>query len=75
MNTWIELINRPVKPEVWGLNLSYLDIKDLIPVVVIFGISILLSILWLLAIWEYTWLKVNVPQNLTTDAEDDKDDA
>jgi hypothetical protein len=57
MNTWIELINEPVKSEVWGLNLSYPDIKDLLPVAVVFGISILLSVLWLLAVWEYTCLK------------------
>ena len=57
MNTWTELISETIRSEPLRLNFPYSDIRDLLPVAVIVGISILLSVLWLLAVWEYTWLK------------------
>jgi len=57
MNTWIESISKTIMPESLRLNIPYPDIKHLLPVAIICGISILLSALWLLAFCEYTWLK------------------
>jgi len=57
MNTWIELISETIRPESLRLNFPYPDIRDLLPVAIICGISILLSALWLLAVCEYTWFK------------------
>jgi len=57
MNKWIELISEPLRSESLGLNISYLDAGDLLPVAIICGISIILAGLWLLAVLDYTWLK------------------
>jgi len=57
MNTWIELISKTIRSESLRLNIPYPDIRDLLPLAIICGISILLSALWLLALCEYTWLK------------------
>jgi hypothetical protein len=40
-----------------GLDVSYLDLWDLLPIAILCGISILFTVLWLLAVWEYVWLK------------------
>ncbi len=57
MSNWIELISETIRPESLRLNFPYPVIRDLLPVAIICGISILLSALWLLAVCEYTWLK------------------
>jgi hypothetical protein len=57
MSKLFELISGITEPESLSLNLPYPDIKDLLTVAIICGISILLSALWLLALCEYTWLK------------------
>jgi hypothetical protein len=46
-----------MRPETLSLNIPYPDIRDLLILAIICGISILLSALWLLALCEYTWLK------------------
>ena len=57
MNAWIELISKTIRPESLRLNIPYPDIRDLLILAIICGISILLSALWLLALCESTWLK------------------
>jgi len=57
MSEWFELVSERMKPEEFGLDFSYPDMGDLLPVAILCGISILFSALWLLAVWEYVWLR------------------
>ena len=57
MSGWIELISETTRLEPFRLNLLYPDIRDLLPVAIICGISIFLAALWLLVVCEHTWLK------------------
>lgn len=57
MNEWFELIYERMRPEELGLDFSYPDVGDLLPVTILCGISLLLTALWLLAVWEYVRLK------------------
>ena len=51
------MISEPVKVEKTGLYFTYLDTWDLLPVAIICGISILLTVLWLLVVWAYVLRK------------------
>ena len=57
MSNWLVLVLEPVKTEKPGLNFTYPDGGDLLPVAILCGISILFTALWLLAVWEYVRLK------------------
>ena len=57
MNKCRVLISESVKFEELGLDFFYPDIEDLLPAAILCGISILLTVLWLLAVCEYVWLK------------------
>jgi hypothetical protein len=37
-----------------GQEFFYLDVKDLLPIIIICGISILSVTIWLLIVWRYT---------------------
>jgi hypothetical protein len=51
------LISEHARIEELGLDLPNPDVWDLLPVAILCGISILFTILWLLAVWEYVWLR------------------
>ena len=57
MGKCLVLISESVKYEEFGLDFSYLNVWDLLPVAILCGISILFSVLWLLIVWEYVRLK------------------
>ena len=57
MSKWFELISERMKLEGLGFDFYYLDIGDLLPVAILCGISILFTVLWLLAVLEYLWLR------------------
>ena len=57
MSKWLVLISERMEPEELVLDFSYLDIGDLIPVVILCAISILFTALWLLVVWEYMQLR------------------
>jgi len=57
MSNWLVLISEHAKIEELGLDFSYPDVWDLLPVAILCVISILFTVLWLLAVWEYVWLK------------------
>lgn len=54
MSKCLVLIAERARIEEQGLEFSYLDARDLMPVVILCAISILLSVLWLLVIAKYT---------------------
>lgn len=57
MNAWIETVSEPVRTGVSDLQMSYLYEAIFTPVAVICGVSLLLTVLWTLGVWEYLWLK------------------
>lgn len=57
MNKCLVLISEHAKIEELGLDFSYPDVWDLLPVAILCVISILFTVLWLLTVWEYVWLK------------------
>ena len=57
MSSWLALISGRGGAEDLGLDSSYPDVGELLPVVVVCVISILLTGLWLLAVWEYVGLR------------------
>ena len=57
MSKCLVLISEPAKAEELGLDFSYPDVGDLLPVTILCGISILFTALWLLAVWEHVRLK------------------
>ena len=57
MSNWLTLISEHAKIEELGLDFSYPDVWDLLPVAILCVISILFTVLWLLAVWEYVRLK------------------
>ncbi|MHC4215642.1 MAG: hypothetical protein ACYSWP_20020 [Planctomycetota bacterium] len=57
MNKFLVSISEHAKYEEMGLSFPYPDIWDLLPVAILCGISILFTVLWLLAVWEYAWLR------------------
>jgi len=57
MSKCLLLISECAKIEELGLDFSYPDLLDLLPVAILCGISILFTVLWLLAVWEYVWLR------------------
>ena len=57
MNKCLMLISESMETEELRLNFVYLDIWDLIPVVILCAISILLSVLWLLVLAKYATSK------------------
>jgi hypothetical protein len=57
MSKCLFLISEHAKIEELGLDFSYPDVWDLLPVAILCVISILFTVLWLLAVWEYVWLK------------------
>ena len=63
MRKCLVLISEHAKIEELGLDFPYPDVWDLLPVVILCGISILLTVLWLLAVCEYVWLDVSVKKN------------
>jgi len=56
MTSWIESVAEPMNMGQFELNLLSLDARVLLPVIVICGISLLLTALWVLGVWEYVWL-------------------
>ena len=57
MSKCLVLISERATIEELGLDFSYPDVWDLLPVAILCVISILFTVLWLLAVWEYVWLK------------------
>ena len=57
MSERLMLISERGGAEELGLDFSYPDVGDLLPVVIVCVISILLTALWLLAVWEYVGLR------------------
>ena len=57
MSKCLMLISERAEVEELGLDFSYLDVGDLLPITILCGISLLLTALWLLAVWEYVRLK------------------
>jgi len=57
MSKCLVLISEHAKIEELGLDFSYPDIGDLLPVAILCGISVLLTVLWLLAVCEYLCLR------------------
>jgi len=57
MSMCLVLISERAKIEELGLDFSYPDVWDLLPVAILCVISILFTVLWLLAVWEYVRLK------------------
>jgi hypothetical protein len=57
MSKCFVLISEHAKIEELGLNFPYPDVWDLLPVAILCVISILFTILWLLAVWEYVRLR------------------
>jgi len=57
MSKCLVLISERAKVEELGLDFSYPDVGDLLPVTILCGISILFTALWLLAVWEYVQLR------------------
>lgn len=57
MSDWLALISERVESGELGLDISYPDIVILFPLIIICGISILLTVMWLLVVWEYVRLK------------------
>ena len=57
MSKCLVLISERVEVEELVLGFSYPDVWDLLPVAILFVISILFTVLWLLAVWEYMRLK------------------
>ena len=57
MSKCLVLISERANIKELGLDFSYLDVGDLLPVAILCGISILFTVLWLLAVWEYVRLK------------------
>ena len=56
MTTWIESVAEPMNMTGFELNLLGLNASALLPVIIICGISVLLTTLWVLGVWEYMWL-------------------
>lgn len=57
MNAWIELISEPIGTGPSGLDLVLPDTTMFTPLAVVCGVSLLLTALWTLGVWEYLWLK------------------
>ena len=57
MSNWLAAISERGGTEELGLEFSYPDVGELLPVAVVCVISILLTALWLLAVWEYVVLR------------------
>ena len=57
MSCWLRLIADPTEVEVIDLRVAFPMVESLLPVALVCGISILLTALWLFAVYEYTWLK------------------
>ena len=61
MGKFLVLISEHAKVDELGLDFSYPDVWDLLPVAILVAvlcvISILFTVLWLLAVWEYVRLK------------------
>jgi hypothetical protein len=57
MSNWLEVNSEHARIEEMGLDFSYPDVWDLLPVAILCVISILFTILWLLAVWEYVRLR------------------
>ena len=57
MNAWIESISEPIRMGSLDLHISYLSKAILALMVVICGVSLLLTTLWALGVWEYLWFK------------------
>jgi hypothetical protein len=55
MNEWLKVISESMNPAGLGLKLSYPNLGDFLPVAIICGVSIVLTALWLLVVFEYTW--------------------
>ena len=52
----IESVAESMNMTGFELNLSGLNASTLLPVIIICGISVLLTALWVLGVWEYMWL-------------------
>lgn len=57
MNGWIETVSEPMRMGPSELQMSYLYESVFTPVAMICGVSLLLTVLWTLGVWEYLWLK------------------
>jgi len=57
MSKCLMLISEHAKIEELGLDFSYPDVWNLLPVPTLCGTSILVTALWLLAVWEYVQLR------------------
>ena len=57
MSNWVAMITEYTKVEELRLDFFYPDVWNLLPIAVLCVISILFTVLWLLAIWEYVRLK------------------
>ncbi len=57
MSKYLVLISGRAKIEELGLDFSYPDVGDLLPVVILCAILILLTALWLLTVWVYVLLR------------------
>ena len=56
MSKCLVLISERAKIEELVLDFSYPDVRVLLPVAILCEISILLTVLWLLVVWEYVRL-------------------
>ena len=56
MNEWSDLISERMRPDELGLDFSYPDMGDLLPITILCGIPLLLAALWLLAVSAYVCL-------------------
>lgn len=57
MNNWLTMIYEHAKIQELRMNFPYPDVWDLLPIAILCVISIFCTVLWLLVIWEYMWLK------------------
>ena len=58
MSKCLVLISERANIKELGLDFSNPDVGDLLPVAILCGISILFTVLWLLAVCEYLWRRI-----------------
>ncbi|MFC1792769.1 hypothetical protein ACFL3Q_04200 [Planctomycetota bacterium] len=64
MNTWIELINEPLKSEIVQLELLSWEVIDSLPFVIVYAIPILFGVMMLLAVLDCLFLEdKDLPQS------------
>ncbi len=61
MNAWNETITEPLRAATTGFSLTLPNADVLMPIAVICGVSLLLTVLWTLGVCEYTWIHQRRP--------------